>query len=83
MQHGVQRPHSPLSNPRTPLADEKIRFDDGAGYEQMMGKWSQLVGADFLDWLELPAGLKWLDVGCGNGAFTEMLVDRCALRSQG
>ena len=60
------------------MADEKIRFDDGAGYEQMMGKWSQLVGADFLDWLELPAGLKWLDVGCGNGAFTEMLVDRCA-----
>ena len=78
MQHGVQRPHSLLSNPRTPMADEKIRFDDGAGYEQMMGKWSQLVGADFLDWLELPAGLKWLDVGCGNGAFTEMLVDRCA-----
>ena len=78
MQHGVQRPHSPLSNPRTPLADEKIRFDDGAGYEQMMGKWSQLVGAGFLDWLALPAGLKWLDVGCGNGAFTEMLVDRCA-----
>ena len=31
------------------MADEKIRFDDGAGYEQMMGKWSQLVGADFLD----------------------------------
>lgn len=59
------------------MADEKIRFDDGAGYEQMMGKWSQLVGAGFLDWLELPAGLKWLDVGCGNGAFTEMLVDRC------
>jgi len=60
------------------MADEKIRFDDGAGYEQMMGKWSQLVGAGFVDWLALPAGLKWLDVGCGNGAFTEMLVDRCA-----
>ena len=23
-------------------------------------------------------GLRWLDVGCGNGAFTEMLVERCA-----
>ena len=22
--------------------------------------------------------LRWVDVGCGNGAFTEMLVDRCA-----
>ncbi|MDP1908525.1 MAG: methyltransferase domain-containing protein, partial [Hyphomicrobium sp.] len=24
-----------------------------------------------------PAGLAWLDVGCGNGAFTEMLIERC------
>src|SRR4029079_616810 len=24
------------------------------------------------------SGLRWLDVGCGNGAFTEMLVERCA-----
>ena len=23
-------------------------------------------------------GLRWLDVGCGNGAFTEMIVERCA-----
>jgi trans-aconitate methyltransferase len=22
--------------------------------------------------------LRWLDVGCGNGAFTEMLLERCA-----
>ena len=22
--------------------------------------------------------MRWLDVGCGNGAFTELLVDRCA-----
>lgn len=60
------------------MTDNKIRFDDGAGYEQMMGKWSQLVGADFLDWLDAPAALQWLDVGCGNGAFTEMIVERCA-----
>jgi len=32
----------------------------------------------FLDWLAPKPGLRWLDVGCGNGAFTEMLVDRCA-----
>lgn len=43
-----------------------------------MGKWSQLVGETFLDWLAAGAGLRWLDVGCGNGAFTEMLVGRCA-----
>src|SRR3954462_10476225 len=43
-----------------------------------MGKWSQLAGERFLDWLAPAAGLRWLDVGCGNGAFTEMLVERCA-----
>ena len=56
----------------------QIRFDDGASYERYMGKWSQLAGEAFLDWLNPPAGLQWLDVGCGNGAFTEMLVERCA-----
>lgn len=56
----------------------QIRFDDGAAYERYMGNWSQLAGETFLDWLAPPTGLRWLDVGCGNGAFTEMLVERCA-----
>jgi SAM-dependent methyltransferase len=56
----------------------QIRFDDGAAYERYMGAWSRLVGETFLDWLAPQSGLRWLDVGCGNGAFTEMLVDRCA-----
>jgi SAM-dependent methyltransferase len=43
-----------------------------------MGKWSQLAGETFLEWLAPKSGLRWLDVGCGNGAFTEMLVERCA-----
>jgi ubiquinone/menaquinone biosynthesis C-methylase UbiE len=43
-----------------------------------MGKWSQLVGETFLEWLAPTPGLRWLDVGCGNGAFTEMIVERCA-----
>ena len=58
----------------------QMRFDDGAGYERYMGDWSQRVGAVFLDWLAASSGLKWIDVGCGNGAFTELIVDRCAPR---
>lgn len=49
-------------------------FDDGAAYELMMGRWSALVARPFLDWLALPAGLAWLDDGCGNGSFTASLV---------
>jgi ubiquinone/menaquinone biosynthesis C-methylase UbiE len=51
-------------------------FADGAAYERMMGRWSQPVGEQFLDWLALPNGLRCLDVGCGNGAFTEVLIRR-------
>lgn len=57
---------------------DQIRFDDGAAYERYMGEWSRLAGETFLDWLAPKPGLRWLDVGCGNGAFTEMLVGRCA-----
>ena len=59
------------------MADKIVRFDDGAAYERSMGIWSRRVGEDFLDWLKLPTGLKCVDVGCGNGAFTELLVERC------
>jgi ubiquinone/menaquinone biosynthesis C-methylase UbiE len=60
------------------MAEQTIRFDDGAAYEQMMGIWSRSAGEIFLDWLVPPSGLRWIDVGCGNGAFTELLVERCA-----
>jgi SAM-dependent methyltransferase len=56
----------------------QIRFDDGAAYERMMGTWSRLAGAIFLDWLAPRPGLRWIDIGCGNGCFTELIVERCA-----
>jgi SAM-dependent methyltransferase len=57
---------------------DQIRFDDGAAYGRFMGKWSRPVGEAFIDWIGPKAALRWLDVGCGNGAFTEILVERCA-----
>lgn len=53
-------------------------FTDGEAYEKRMGRWSRIVGEGFLEWLAAPHGLRWIDVGCGNGAFTEVLIARCA-----
>ncbi len=53
-------------------------FTDGEAYERLMGRWSRLVGEAFLAWLDVPIGLRWLDVGCGSGAFTEELIARRA-----
>ena len=62
------------------MAEQQIRFDDGAAYERMMGTWSRLAGDVFLDWLAPAKNLTWADIGCGNGAFTQLIVDRCAPR---
>jgi SAM-dependent methyltransferase len=53
-------------------------FNDGKAYERLMGRWSRLAGEKFLDWIDAPKNLNWIDVGCGNGAFTEVLIARCA-----
>jgi SAM-dependent methyltransferase len=60
------------------VAESQIRFDDGAAYERMMGVWSRIAGEVFLDWLAPASGLTWADIGCGNGAFTQLIVERCA-----
>ena len=60
------------------MPETSIRFEDGAAYERGMGGWSRIAGNTFLDWLALPAGLRWIDIGCGSGALTELIVERCA-----
>lgn len=62
------------------MAEQQIRFDDGKAYELSMGIGSRLAGEAFLDWFKISPGFQWLDVGCGNGALTELLIQRCAPR---
>ena len=55
------------------MPDQIIKFEDGAVYEQLMGIWSQSVGLEFLEWLAPMDDKNWIDIGCGNGAFTEQI----------
>src|SRR3984957_12092609 len=63
------------------MSDAGQMFSDGKVYERMMGRWSKRVGVQFLDWLDPPKDLHWVEVGCGNGAVTEELIARCAPRA--
>ncbi|MGA7732654.1 MAG: methyltransferase domain-containing protein [Chloroflexia bacterium] len=47
-------------------------------YEPYVGRWSRLVAREFLDWLAVPPGSYWLDVGCGTGALTEAILQQAA-----
>jgi SAM-dependent methyltransferase len=49
----------------------------GDSYDLYMGRWSRQIAPRFLDWLDRPAGLEWLDVGCGTGALTAAILARC------
>lgn len=54
------------------------RWSHGALYEQFVGRWSRLIAPQFLSWLGVPAGRRWLDVGCGTGVLCAAIVERCA-----
>ena len=64
--------------------DQPVRADVWAAgnlYEPFVGRWSRRVAREFLDWLSVPAGRDWLDVGCGTGALTQTILDLAEPRS--
>jgi SAM-dependent methyltransferase len=46
----------------------------GGAYEAYVGRWSRRVADAFVPWLEVTAGRRWLDVGCGTGALTSAVL---------
>ena len=53
-------------------------WTSGDAYEPYVGRWSRRIAPLFLDWLEVPSGSRWLDVGCGTGALSQAILDRCS-----
>jgi SAM-dependent methyltransferase len=62
------------------VSDHEDNWSAGDAYEPYVGRWSRPVAAEFVAWLALPAGARWLDVGCGTGALSEAILDRAAPR---
>jgi SAM-dependent methyltransferase len=53
-------------------------WDDAEAYEAYIGRWSRPVAAAFVDWISLAPGRRWVDVGCGTGALTGVILERAA-----
>ncbi len=54
-----------------------MAFDVAAdAYGKFMGRYSEPLAVLFADWAGIAPGLRALDVGCGPGALTAVLVDR-------
>jgi ubiquinone/menaquinone biosynthesis C-methylase UbiE len=63
------------------MPEIKVAFDNASAYERYMGRWSQSAGEKFLAWLDPPKSLQWLDIGCGSGAFSDLVDRECAPKS--
>lgn len=53
----------------------------GQNYEHYMGRWSRKISIGFLNWIEPPTDADWLEIGCGTGALTSSVLQRCAPKS--
>jgi ubiquinone/menaquinone biosynthesis C-methylase UbiE len=62
-------------------SDQHDAWSAGRSYDEYMGRWSRGIAMSFVGWLDQPASLDWLDVGCGTGALSATVLGHCAPRS--
>lgn len=57
--------------------EKKDVWASGEKYEPYVGRWSRLVAKEFLEWVNAPQGIRWLDVGSGSGALSRTILTLC------
>jgi SAM-dependent methyltransferase len=50
-------------------------WSSGDDYNRYVGRWSRLAAQEFLNWLDIPPASSWLDVGCGTGTLSRLILD--------
>jgi SAM-dependent methyltransferase len=49
-------------------------WERGGAYEPFIGRWSRQIAPQFVTWLGLSGGGRWIDVGCGTGALCHAIL---------
>jgi len=49
-------------------------WEVGSAYEVFIGRWSRLIAKEFLQWLSITPGSRWVDVGCGTGMLSKTIL---------
>ena len=57
------------------MTDVRDHWAAGSSYENFMGRWSRLLAAEYVRWIDSPVGLRWLDVGCGTGSLARAICE--------
>jgi ubiquinone/menaquinone biosynthesis C-methylase UbiE len=75
----IAHPHPAVQERRSSMpSPRQDTWESGDAYEPYVGRWSRLVAREFLAWLALPVGGRWLDIGCGTGALTRTILEGAA-----
>lgn len=74
----IMNNHRISSHNQSASARPQDTWASGDAYEPYVGRWSRLVAHEFLTWLEVAPGSRWLDVGCGTGALSRAILQEAA-----
>ena len=51
------------------------RWENASAYDGYMGRWSRSLAREFVEWLHVHAGGRWLEIGCGTGSLTTAICE--------
>ena len=57
------------------MQNKNESWSSGSTYEKFMGRWSEIIARKFLGWLDVPPNRNWLDIGCGTGSLTKLILE--------
>lgn len=60
------------------MTERKDVWASGDAYEPYVGRWSRLIARQFIAWLRVPRDKVWLDIGCGTGVLSQVILDNAS-----